>query len=202
MAARALALVLAPAGLTGCAWLLGHAEPPVPPAPFVPATARARASQGPLAAEARFLGAGRPLVLSRNLLGRAERVSNPLGADSFVFELSVTNRGPAPLVVLPQLATLALGDREPSLARTLDDYRRRWPAWAAGGATERADQAASYGHVLARLLLERRVGPGATAAGALAFPARGGPGALTLRLPYQAGGASPRRWLAFRWEPR
>jgi hypothetical protein len=97
-------------------------------------------------------------------------VVNPYGEDTLVFELSARNAGPEGLVLLPQQATLAVGADKSRKARTLDDYRKRWPAWAAVGAEQLADRDFAYHAVLETLLIERLVPAGGEAKGRLAFP--------------------------------
>jgi hypothetical protein len=88
---------------------------------------------------------------------------------------------------MPQKATLAYGEGTSARARTLDDYRRRWPTWAVTNDQEGQDQAAAYQHVLSTLLIERQVPPGESTEGRLAFPVQPAKDALTLSLPYAIG---------------
>ncbi|MFP5503274.1 MAG: hypothetical protein ACLGIN_12370, partial [Candidatus Sericytochromatia bacterium] len=161
--------LLAVMPLGGCAWLLGHGEPPQPEAPFFVEAAVAEAGAGGLAVSATFEGVGKRLVSERNWAGRAGTVVNPYGADSLVFSLTLANEGPEALVLLPQAATLALGDRPPLPARTLDDYRARWPLWAVRDTRDRDHRQAAYAHLLETLLIERRLRPGDRVVGAIAF---------------------------------
>jgi hypothetical protein len=147
----------------------------------------ARAQEGPLKLEVTFQGVGERIVTATNVVGRIARVVNPYGEDTFVFRVVATNSGNESLVLLPQKATLSLGQGTPERARGLDDYRKRWPTWAVTSNQEGEDQAAAYAHVLGTLLLERQVPPGGSTEGRLAFPVRPAREALTLKLPYALG---------------
>lgn len=180
-------LALSALSSSGCAWLLGQGEVPQPAAP-VRVAERAQAAQaGPLKLEVSFLGVGDRIATATNLVGRVARAVNPYGEDTFVFRLTAANSGDEPVVLLPQKATLAYGEGTVEHARTLDDYRKRWPAWAVTNDQEGEDQAAAYANVLGSLLIERQVPPGDSTEGRLAFPAHPAKDALTLRLPCAIG---------------
>ena len=183
----AAAALAAASALNGCAWLLGHGDLPQPPEPVRVSEPVQTLSQGPLAATGRFLGVGERIVTARNALGRIGRVVNPYGEDTFVFRLRLENRGGEPLVLLPEAATLALGEGRVEAARTLDDYRKRWPTWAVTNDQQGHDQNAAYTFVLDSLLIERVLPPGEAVEGRLAFPAGPVSAGLTLRLPYRMG---------------
>ena len=193
---RAL-LLLATMPLGGCAWLIGHGEPPQPEAPFFTEAAGVEARVGDLTVEATFEGVGKRLVSERNWAGRAGTVVNPYGADSLVFTLSLANEGQEPLVLLPQAAPLAFGDRPPLPARTLDDYRARWPLWAVRDTSERDHRQAAYAHLLETLLIERRLKAGDRVVGAIAFPTAPARDPMVLVLPFEQGSA--RRHVTLTW---
>ncbi|MNL63367.1 hypothetical protein D3C87_1875010 [compost metagenome] len=90
-------------------------------------------------------------------------------------------------MVQPEKATLALGVGEPARAMTLEDFRRRWPAWPVSNDQEGEDQAAAYAHVLHTLLIERLVAPGESIEGRLAFKLGAAREALVLKLPLRDG---------------
>lgn len=181
--------VLALSALTssGCAWLLGQGEVPQPASPVRVAEPAQALHAGPLKLAVRFMGVGDRIVTATNMVGRVARVVDPYGEDTFVFRLTATNTGDEPVVLLPQKATLAYGEGTVVHARTLDDYRRRWPAWAVTNDQEGEDQAAAYANVLGSLLIERQVPPGESTEGRLAFPVHPAKGALTLSVPYALG---------------
>lgn len=185
------ALLLALAPLDGCAYLFGYADVPSPAEPVHVLRPVVDHQFGPLGVEARFVGVGERLVSARNLWGRAGRVVDVYGADSLVFALRLENRSAdADLIVLPQHATLAFGQGPARASRTLDDYRKRWPAWAAVSDEEKADQQFAYQTLLDTLLIERYLGPGKRLLGEIAFPLQPLPpagAAMTLTLPFRIG---------------
>ena len=184
--ARLLLLAAALPATSGCAWLLGHSDVPQPRDPVAPMPAVARTVAGPLALEATWLGPGARIVTARRPWGTADRVVNPYGADTFRVRLVARATGEA-AVLLPQRATLSDPLGPPRVARTLPDFRARWPAWAVASDDEDADRRAAYEHVLDTLLVEREVPAGAETTGILAFPAFPAAGRVELRLPYRVG---------------
>ena len=185
--ARSLAL-LAPLFLSsGCAWLFGHGELPQPRDPVRPVPAQARATAGPLAMEATWLGVGERIVTARNVWGRAARMVNPFGADTYRVRITLRATGPEPVVILPERATLADDAGHERPARTLADYRARWPGWAAVSDAEDADRRAAYEHLLGVVLIAREVGSAEDVVGEIGFPAFPPVRKLTLRLPYERG---------------
>jgi hypothetical protein len=195
-----LAVLVATSPLSGCAWLIGHAEVPQPRSPLEVASPVQTVRLGGLTLEARFAGVGDRRETARNWLGRLARVVNPYGEDTWLFEIAATNGGAEDVVLLPRDATLVQDGGEPRRARTLDDYRRRWPTWAIEGDEQAHDRHAAYGAVLDSILLERHLAPGGRAAGRLAFPGGRGAGSLTLQLPVLLG--TRRETARWRWEPR
>jgi hypothetical protein len=188
-------LVGALASTSGCAWLIGEGELPQPEQPVrlgVPVLPLA----GGLAGTATFLGVGDRTVTATNWFGRIGRVVNAYGEDTFVFELHATNTLMEAVVLEPSKATLSYG-AETVHARSLDDYRRRWPTWAVTTPDEGHDQQAAYQAVLNTLLLDRQLAPGETTSGRLAFPKRAVTEGLTLALPYIVG--RQRRSLSLWW---
>ena len=182
-----LLLVLAPlSASTGCAWLLGHTDLPRPRDPVAPIPATARTVAGPLTLEATWLGPGARIVTATRPWGTAARVVNPYGADTFRIRL-VARAGAEPVVLLPDRATLADGAGARHPARTLADFRARWPAWPVTTDEEDFDRRAAYAHVLDTLLVEREVPAGRETTGILAFPAFPGKGRIVLTLPHRLG---------------
>lgn len=197
---RALAALALFQGLTGCAWLLGHDVVPQAPSPFRLEPATATAEAGGLRVQGAYLGLGERIVTHRNLFGRVGRVANPYGEDSLVFQLAIENRSQEPLVVLPHQATLAVDGGTPHPARTLADYRKRWPTWAVTHPDEGEDQGAAYQHVVDTLLIERVVRAGQSSEGRLAFPRAVAKSELVVRLPYQVG--FRKQHLELKWSVR
>lgn len=181
---RPLLLLVPLLGSTGCAWLLGHAEVPQPRDPVAPVPAIARTTAGPLALEAAWLGPGARIVTAKRPWGTAARVVNPYGADSFRIRVTARAAG-EPAVLLPHRATLGDGLGPAKAARTLADFRARWPAWAVSSDEEDADRRAAYEHLLDTLLVEREVPAGAETTGIVAFPAFAAAGKVVLSLPYR-----------------
>lgn len=179
--ARAL-LVCAAASSSGCAWLLGHRDVPQPRDPVRPLPATVRATAGPLALEGTWLGPGARIVTATRPWGAADRVVNPYGADTFRIRLVARATG-EPVDLLPQRATLADARGTVKPARTLADFRARWPGWAVTTDEEDADRKAAYEHVLDTLLVEREVPAGGETTGIVAFPAFPAAGRITLTLP-------------------
>lgn len=185
---RRLALfMVSTAQLQGCAWLLGHAEVPQPRDPVRPLPATTRAAAPPLAITAEWLGVGERIVTAKNPWGRAARVVNPFGEDTFRIRITALATGPEPVVLLPAKATLVDDGGTPRAARTLDAFRVRWPGWAVENDDEEADRKAAYDHILGLLLIEREVQPGAETAGIVAFPAFTPRRRLLLTFPYRIG---------------
>jgi hypothetical protein len=184
--AAALMASLLPLG--GCAWLLGYSEVPQPASPVRVTAPLAMATNGRVRLTAHFLGVGERMVSEHNLWGRAARVVDPYGEDSFVIDVMLDNQGHDDLVVQPQAATLQIGTAAPLKTRSLDDYRKRWPTWPVSTQDEGTDQAFAYKQVLDTLLLERLVHAGESVNGRLAFPAEHGSGPMSLKLPYKVGG--------------
>jgi hypothetical protein len=184
---RLLPLALAAAATPGCAWLLGHAEPPQPRDPVRPVPVTIAAVAGPLTLEATWLGPGERVVTARNLVGRAARVVNPYGEDTFRIRLVARASGADPVVLLPERATLGDAAGPPRRARTLAAFRARWPAWAVTSDEQDADRQAAMAHVLDTLLVERGVPAGRETAGILAFAAFRPVGRLVLTVPHRVG---------------
>lgn len=185
---RRLALFLfSIAQLQGCAWLLGHAEVPQPRDPVRPLPLIAKAQAAPLAVSAEWLGLGDRIVTARNPWGRAARVVNAFGEDSFQIRVDVRATGTEPVVLLPEMATVADDGGTPRKARTLAAFRARWPGWPVETDEQEADRKAAYEHVLGLLLIEREVQPGSQTTGVLAFPAFTPRRKLILTFPYRVG---------------
>ncbi len=182
---RLVALAAALAN-TGCAWLIGHYEVPQPRDPVGPLPATVHATVGPLTLTGTWLGPGERIVTAKRPWGAAARVVNPYGADTFRVRLVARATAEA-VVLLPQRATLADAAGTSRQARTLADFRARWPGWAVTVDDEDADRRAAYEHVLDTLLVEREVPAGQETTGIVAFPAFAPAGRLTLTLPCRVG---------------
>lgn len=171
---------------TGCAWLLGHYQLPQPRDPVRPLPATVHAVVGPLTLEGTWLGPGERLVTATRPWGAADRVVNPYGEDTFRIRL-LARAGAEAVVLLPARATLADAAGTSRSARTLADFRARWPGWAVTADEQDADRRAAYEHVLDTLLVEREVPAGQETTGIVAFPAFQPSGRLTLTLPCGVG---------------
>lgn len=193
-----LALVAAASTLGGCAWLMGYDQLPQPSAPFRVARATLTTHVDDLGADARFLGPGERIATDHTVLGRVARAVNPYGEDSLVFDLTLTNAGSVPAAVLPSQAQLAADGAKAMPARTLDEFRRRWPTWAVEGPEQTTDRAAAMGFVMDTLLLDRQVMPNASARGRLAFALQRPVRKLSLTVPVRVGEHNSA--LAFTWE--
>lgn len=137
--------------------------------------------------EATWLGVGERIVTTRNAFGRAARVVNAYGEDSFVISVIIRPTGANVVALLPERATLGDEGDKPVRARTLTDYRSRWPGWAVASEAEEADRIAAYNHILDTLLIERTLPMGTVVTGRLAFPTFAARRKLTLTLPYRDG---------------
>jgi hypothetical protein len=175
------------AHLQGCAWLFGHAEVPQPRDPVRPRLPIAKAQAAPLEVSAEWIGLGDRIVTARNPWGRAARVVNAFGEDSFQVRVTARAAGTEPVVLLPEKATIADDGGTPRKARTLNEFRARWPGWPVETDEQESDRKAAYEHVLGLLLIEREVQPGMETAGVLAFPAFTPRHRLILTFPYRVG---------------
>jgi hypothetical protein len=193
----AIAAALLATALGGCTWLLGHGDVPQPRSPVRATTPRLDLLEGPFGVDAEFLGVGERIITATNAFGRVGRVTNPYGEDTFVFVLELVNLTKETVVVVPDKATLHYGLATTQPARTLADYRKRWPTWAVTNGQEAEDQGQAYAFVLKSLMIERQLLPHASTEGRLAFPVEPAKDALTLTLPYRIGHASRR--LTLRW---
>jgi hypothetical protein len=182
------ALVLLGVAMTpGCAWLVGHDSLPDLPAPFTLENKTVSRASGGVRVEGTFLGVGERIVTARNMIGRIARVANPYGEDSLVFRLEVENDNKDPVILLPHQATLSIDGGAGRPARTLADYRKRWPSWAVTSDDEGEDQGAAYRHVVDTLLIERIVRSRQRADGRVAFPRVVAKSTVTMTLPLQEG---------------
>jgi len=124
---------------------------------------------------------------------------NPYGEDSLVFHVLLMNPTDHVALVTPTEATLE-GPSGSKPARTLDDFRRRWPSWAVESPDQDADRNAAIEALLQSILLDRIVPPNGETEGRIAFPAYRPGDHMTLHLPLKADGR--RQVLDFSWEVR
>jgi hypothetical protein len=184
---------------SGCAWLIGLDRLPQPLPPFQAVEPLRDLRTPDLHIKARYLGVGERIVSATTPLRRFARAVNPYGEDSLVFHLLVMNPTDHVALVLPSEATLegATG-RKP--ARTLDDFRRRWPSWAVETPDHDADRAAAIEYVLQTALLDRLVPPNGEVEGRVAFPVFRPGEAMSLKLPVKVEGR--RQVLVLDWVVR
>lgn len=196
---RASFLAVLAISTSGCAWLVGLDRLPQPVPPFQAVEPARELRTADLHVKARYLGVGERVVTATTPLGRIARAVNPYGEDSLVFQVLVMNPTDHVALVIPTEATLE-GPNGRKAARTLDDFRRRWPSWAVENPDHEADRAAALEHVLQTVLLDRLVPPNGETEGRIAFPAYRPGDDMTLKLPIKTEGR--RTVLSLRWEVR
>jgi hypothetical protein len=190
-----IALALAP----GCTWLMGQDMLPHTLLAFRVRQEKVTSKLGDLVADASLLGVGERIATERNGVGRVARAVNAYGDDTLVFDIGLMNAGEGPASVEPSKAKLTAS--LPSVtraARTLDDFRQRWPTWAVDGAEQGADRTAAIGFVLDTLLLDRLIEGGARTQGRVVFPITMATERLELTLPAKT--ADHAGALTFVWE--
>lgn len=193
---RLLPLLLVTA-TSGCSWLVGYDVLPQLPSP-VRLRATAADKLPGLAVDVTALGIGDRVPTEKNMWGRTARAVNPYGEDTLVFRASLVNAGDRPAFLTPSRATLSADGEAPRPARTLDDYRRRWPTWAVDGHDQEADRAAAIGYVLDTMLVDRMLSPDGRVEGRLAFALPHVTRKLDLVLPVRTADTS--KDLHFVWE--
>lgn len=138
-----------------------------------------------LTVEARWIGKARPLVTAYDSLGRVSRYVVPYTRRTWLVELRVTNRGPAPVVIKAEDWQLTA---EPGALRrrplALDYFKAHWPTEAVRSEAMMLDQSLAIGQIIRTLWGERAIAPGEEVTGILPF--LNGPGAPTkVRLDWQ-----------------
>ncbi|MDB5097254.1 MAG: hypothetical protein JWM80_1675 [Cyanobacteria bacterium RYN_339] len=196
---RACMAALAATTLNGCAWMLGLDHLPQPLPPFQAVEAERDLRTPDLHVKARYLGLGERIVTATTPLGRIARAVNPYGEDSLVFHVTVMNPTDHIALVIPGEATLE-GPSGRKAARTLDDFRRRWPSWAIETPDHDVDRSAALEAILQTILLDRLVQPNHEVEGRIAFPAYRPGTEMTLKLPVKIEGR--RGALALTWVVR